>query len=89
MKSLTTLLLAAGALAIVPAPDAEAVPCRYRGWTHVVQHANGNVEADSRYHVLQGEPPACATDGSSRDTDSTWQDRQRTIDQDRHGLDYP
>lgn len=66
-----------------------SLPCRYRGRQHVVQHANGNLEADSRYHVMRGEPPTCPTNGSGRDTDSTWQDRQRAIDRERHGLDWP
>lgn len=89
MNRFLALLITAGALVLAPAPVAEAVPCRYRGWTHVVQHANGNVDADSRFHVLHGEAPTCDTDGGSRDTDSSWEQRQATIDQDRHGLDYP
>lgn len=76
-------------LSLSPMPSSDAMPCRYRGWTHVVQHANGNLEADSRYHVMRGEPPTCPTNGSGRNTDSTWQDRQRAIDRERHGLDWP
>lgn len=90
MRILTAaLLLLAGGLLFAPAPRADALPCLYRGTTHVAQHANGNVDADSRYHVLHGEAPTCGADDSSYTGDGGWDRRQADIDRDRHGRYYP
>lgn len=80
---LAAVLLALVGAVTAPAPaSAEAMPCLHRGRQHVVQHANGNVDADSRWHVLHGEPPTCEP-GRSSDTES-WEQRQDKIDRERH-----
>ncbi|MEB3031091.1 DUF7199 family protein [[Mycobacterium] nativiensis] len=76
-------LAALGGLALAPAP--EAMPCRHRGWTHVVQHANGNADADSRLHVLRGEQPTCPVYRGTETPGDSWQDRQRDINRERYG----
>lgn len=70
---------------VAPATEAEAMPCRHRGWTHVVQHANGNVDADSRLHVLRGEQPTCPVRRGIEQPSDPWQDRQDDINRDRYG----
>lgn len=82
---IVALLITAGALVFAPAPHAAASPCLHRGTTHVAQHANGNVDADSRWHVLHGEAPTCDTAGGPSDTESAWDERQDSIDRERHG----
>ncbi|WP_448424524.1 DUF7199 family protein [Mycobacterium novum] len=82
--------LAAGLVMILSLswmPVADSVPCQHRGWQHIVQHANGNVDADSRYHVLRGERPTCEP-GRSSDTDS-WEQRRESIDRERHKRSLP
>ncbi|ORV49872.1 hypothetical protein AWC02_06205 [Mycolicibacter engbaekii] len=85
VRAITALVLTAGGLALSPAPQAEAVPCVHRGRQHVVQHANGNVDADSRWHVLRGEAATCDTGGGAASTEDTWERRQEDIDRERHG----
>lgn len=84
LKAIAALLFTVGGLVIVPAPRADAVPCLHRGRQHVVQHMNGNLDADSRWHVLRGEQPTCDTAGGSKSTEDTWERRQEAIDRERH-----
>lgn len=81
------LVIAAVAAALIagPAHQAEAMPCRHRGWTHVVQHANGNVDADSRLHYLRGEQPTCPVYRGTETSGDPWQDRLDDINRDRYG----
>lgn len=60
------LLATLGALtgaALVPAPEADAMPCAHRSAAHVAEH--GGTAADSRYHLAQGELPTCGDEASS------------------------
>lgn len=85
MRATAALVLIAGELALMPAPQAQAVSCLHRGRQHVVQHANGNVDADSRWHVLRGEQPTCDPGGGTASTEDTWERLQEDIDRERHG----
>ncbi|CAJ1495148.1 hypothetical protein MU0083_001047 [[Mycobacterium] kokjensenii] len=84
IRAVAVLLVAAAGLLVAPPPQADAVPCMHRGRQHVVQHANGNVDADSRLHILRGERSTCDTAGGSRSTEDTWRRRQADIDRERH-----
>jgi hypothetical protein len=71
------LLATLGALtgaALVPAPEASAVPCAPRSAAHVAEH--GGMAEDSRWHVANGQLPTCNEEASSaRENDNPDRDR--------------